>query len=104
MVNHDLIREVLRLKDAFSMFPQNDKPKRILNVRTAVMATDRPASQMEWWLHIMNGGCPTSITKYIQPVEEKQPARAKLTQSHKDTLKSLSYQFKPTKEMFSVAA
>lgn len=105
MVNHDLVREVLRLKDEAVMFPR-EKSNKTLSIQSVVMATDRPKTHMEWWLNILNGGQPSSITKQPKIQEpEVKPHKSNLTNAHKNILKSLSY--KPRKAdviSFSVAA
>ena len=103
MINHDLVREVIRLKDALIMFPQKEKTQKLLNIQSVVLPQDRPTSHMEWWLNIINGGQPSSITKYVKPAEKEEPKRTPLTQAQKNMLKALSY--KPKQFVsFSVAA
>jgi len=91
MINQNLIEEVLRLKDAALMFPQPIKEKRILAIKKTVLPTEKAKTQMEWWLHIINGGNPSSIMKYIKSVEKETPKRMPLTKAHIDTLRALSY-------------
>ena len=96
MINQTLVEEVLRLKDAAIMFPQPPKKERILNIRETIHPPERCKSQMEWWLHIMNGGGASSITKYVKPKEEEKAPRPKLTQAQINTLKALSHKLKRT--------
>ena len=109
MINHDLVNEVLRLKDAMIMFPQKEKAQRVLNVQSVALPTDRPSTHLEWWLDVLRHTDKKhpEIKLTLKPrVEvEVQPYQSNLTSAQKNILKSLSY--KPRKEQsisFSVAA
>jgi len=109
MINQDLVAEVLRLKDAMIMFPQKDKPKRLLNVQSVAIPTDRPSSHLEWWLEVLRHTDKKhpeiKLTFKPQVETEVKPHQSNLTRAQKDILKSLSH--KPRKAepiSFSVAA
>ena len=96
MINQTLVEEVLRLKDAAIMFPQPPRKERVLAIMNTVLPTEKAKSHMEWWLHIMNGGNPSSIVKYVKPADKETPKRIPLTKKDKDTLRALSYKPKNT--------
>lgn len=101
MINYNLLREVLRLKDEAIMFPRTKKPN-ILSVQSVEIPTNRPINHMEWWLYITNN---SRQPKYIKPeIVDIQPYKSNLTNAQKSLLKSLSYKPRKKDVSFSVAA
>lgn len=108
MINQDLVAEVLRLKDAMIMFPQKEKAKRVLNVQSVAIPTDRPSTHLEWWMDVLRHTDKKhpEIKLTLKPkVEvETKPYQSNLTNAQKDKLKSLSYIPRTPVISFSVAA
>lgn len=95
-INHGLLAEVLRLKDASVMFPdQREKKPRILNILRSVAPTNRPGSHIDWWLQLMaDDKKPRIGIPLVKPTEkEVQPYKSNLSREQKDALKSMSYKF-----------
>ena len=71
-INHDLLLEVIRLRDAASMFPRT------------------PSKGLHRTMSIMSTVTPSDITTTKPPREELKPHRTKLTAKHKAILRGLS--------------
>ncbi|MDP2692726.1 MAG: hypothetical protein Q8O88_03760 [bacterium] len=92
-LNKDLATEVLRIKDALLMYPdERKKVKKIMSVKIGATPPDKPRTLSEWLTHIiinreskpLNWTTPTD--KLTQTTEKE-----KLTTEQKALLKSISY-------------
>lgn len=100
-INHDLLREVMRIKDEKSGYiPDVNKLPRVLSARK-YNANRFPISHDEWRKHLANvskirnlGNLKLDL-QFDYSREKPQPERKPLTQLHKKRLKDMSYKPSP---------
>jgi len=93
-LNHDLAKEILRIKDALFMYP-DDRPKKrkYLTVTQGEIPTDKPETVTEWLSQVvLNREKPQNLTEEkLTPKTETEFQRQKLTAEQKVFLKSISF-------------
>lgn len=91
-LNHDLADEVLRIKDALIMFPdERVKQRRYLSVNTT-LPPNKPGTMMDWMAHVTFAREKHTPIPLVLPAQtDVKPEKRVLTAEHKKILKSMSY-------------